>query len=75
MKEVLNELKEEYLEQVRDYKKNGIKHQIPNLLTFSRALAPFIIIPTLLLERLDIAIVELIIFAITDFFYGRIARK
>ncbi len=75
MKDVLKDFKKEFLKQVNDYKKNGIKYQIPNLLTFSRALAPIIIMPTLLLERLDIAILELIIFAITDFFDGRIARK
>ena len=75
MEDVLKELKEEFLKQVNNYKKNGIKRQIPNLLTFSRALAPIIIMPTLLLNRLDIAVLELIIFAITDFFDGKIARK
>ena len=75
MKEVLKELKHVFLDQVRDYKTNGIKYQIPNLLTLSRAIAPVIIIPTLLLGRIDIAVIELIIFAITDFLDGRIARK
>lgn len=75
MKDVLKELRDEYIEQINDFKKNGIKNQIPNLLTFSRALAPIIIIPTLLCGRLDIAVLELIVFAITDFLDGRIARK
>ena len=75
MKDVLKEFKNEFIEQINDFKMNGIKKQIPNLLTFSRAIAPIIIIPTLLYNRLDIAIVELIIFAITDFLDGRLARK
>ncbi len=75
IKGVINDFIVEFKEQFLNIKKNGIKKQIPNILTFSRALAPVIIIPTILLKRLDIAIVELIIFAITDFLDGRLARK
>ena len=67
----MKEFKEEYAK----IKDNEFKKQIPNLLTLSRALAPVIIIPTLVIDRLDIAIVELIFFELTDFFDGRLARK
>ena len=65
----------EFKEQIDDAKKNGIKKQIPNILTLSRAIAPIVIIPAILCERIDIATIELIIFALTDFFDGRLARK
>ena len=61
--------------QVRDIKNGNIKRQIPNMLTFSRALSPFIIIPAMLLGKIKIAIGALIFFAITDFLDGKIARK
>lgn len=61
--------------QVRDIKNGNIKRQIPNMLTFSRALSPFIIIPAMLLGEIKIAIGALIFFAITDFLDGKIARK
>lgn len=75
MKDVIKEFINEFKEQVLSIKKDGIKKQIPNMLTFSRALAPLIIIPTILLGRLDIAIVELAFFALTDCLDGRLARK
>ena len=75
MKEVIKEFSREFRENAKSIKKDGLKRQIPNMLTFSRALAPLIIIPTLLFNRLDIAVVELIFFAITDFLDGRLARK
>ena len=56
-------------------KNNEFKKQIPNILTFSRAIAPMIIIPTIMLKRLDIAVVLLVLFELTDFFDGRLARK
>mgnify|MGYP003375654289 FL=1 len=58
-----------------DIKNGNIKRQIPNMLTFSRALSPFIIIPAMLLGEIKIAIGALIFFAITDFLDGKIARK
>lgn len=61
--------------QVRDIKNGNIKRQIPNMLTFSRALSPFIIIPAMLFGEIKIAIGALIFFAITDFLDGKIARK
>ena len=75
MKDVIKNFANEFKEQVLSIKKDGIKKQIPNMLTFSRALAPIIIIPTILLGRLDIAIIELIFFALTDCLDGVLARK
>lgn len=75
MKQTIKEFFNDLVDNIEKIKINGIKKQIPNILTFSRALAPLIIIPTLLFNKLYIAIIELIIFAITDFFDGKLARK
>ena len=75
MKEVIVEFLDEFRLQFKNLKKYGIKNQIPNMLTFSRAIAPIIVIPTVLFGKIKIAIIELILFELTDFFDGRIARK
>lgn len=75
MKELLKEFWSEFKEEASSIKKNGIKTQIPNMLTFSRALAPLLVVPTILLGRIDIAICELVLFELTDFLDGRLARK
>ena len=75
MREIICKFKNDFMLQIKNIKKGKIKEQIPNMLTFSRALAPFIIIPTVLLGRMDIAILALVLFAITDFLDGRLARK
>ena len=75
MVEVIKDFINEFNRELKSIKTEGIKKQIPNMLTLSRAISPLIIIPTILLGRLDIAVIELIIFAITDFFDGRLARK
>ena len=75
MKEVIIEFWHEFKEQVKSIKKDGIKRQIPNILTFSRALAPILIIPTIMFNKIYLAIAELVLFELTDFFDGRIARK
>ena len=75
MKKVLLNFILEFKTQIRSIKKDGLKKQIPNMLTFSRAISPIIIIPTIILGRLDVAVVELIVFEITDFLDGRLARK
>ncbi|MDY3934090.1 MAG: hypothetical protein SOZ11_00900, partial [Bacilli bacterium] len=67
MKKMIMDFFRDFKEQVDDIKKGNIKRQIPNMLTFSRALSPFIIIPTMMLGKLKIAIIALIFFAITDF--------
>ena len=75
MKDVIRNFVTEFKNNVLSIKKEGIKKQIPNMLTFSRALAPLIIIPTILIGRLDVAIGELIFFALTDCLDGSLARK
>lgn len=75
MREVIVEFFDEFKLQFKNFKKYGIKNQIPNMLTFSRAIAPIIVIPTVLFGKIKIAIIELILFELTDFFDGRIARK
>lgn len=75
MKEIIKDFIKEFKEEVKSIKTKGIKRQIPNILTFSRALAPIIVIPTILMNKLYLAIIELAIFAITDFLDGKLARK
>lgn len=75
MKKMIKDFFGDFKLQVKDIKNGNIKRQIPNMLTFSRALSPFIIIPAMLLGEIKIAIGALIFFAITDFLDGKIARK
>lgn len=75
MKEVSKEFFREFGEQIKSVKTKGIKYQIPNILTFSRFLAPFLIVPFVLFNKLSIAVILLILFTITDFLDGRLARK
>ena len=75
MKKLVKDFFKDFVKEVKSIRRDNIKRHIPNILTFSRAIAPLIIIPTILLNRLDIAIVELVFFAITDFLDGRLARK
>lgn len=74
MKKLITDFFKDFLLQVKDIKEGNIKKQIPNILTFSRALAPFIVIPAMLLGKIKLAIITLIFFAITDFLDGKIAR-
>lgn len=55
--------------------KDQRRTQIPNILTLSRLLSPIIIIPLVLLDKLKLALVFIIIFALTDSLDGYIARK
>lgn len=75
MMQIISDFLKDFQENAKSIKKNGLKKQIPNILTFSRALAPIIIIPTLLSNKLNIAIIELIFFALTDLLDGKLARK
>lgn len=65
----------DFRKEFKSIKKKEIKRQIPNLLTLSRGLAPIIIIPAILFNKLYFVIILLIIFALTDFLDGKIARK
>ena len=51
------------------------KSQIPNILTLSRLLSPIIIIPLVISGNLKIALIFIILFALTDLLDGYIARK
>ncbi len=75
MKELFSEFIKEFISDVKNIKNDGIKKHIPNILTFSRALAPVIVIPTIFLNKLDWVIIELAILAMTDFLDGKLARK
>ena len=75
MKEVVEEFLLDFKKHFGSIKNDGIKKQIPNILTLSRAIAPIIIIPTILLGKIEVAVIELIIFEITDFIDGKLARK
>ena len=65
----------DFKKEFKSIKKKEIKRQIPNLLTLSRGLAPIVIIPAILFNKLYFVIILLIIFALTDFLDGKIARK
>lgn len=65
----------DFRKEFKSIKKKKIKRQIPNLLTLSRGLAPIVIIPAILFNKLYFVIILLIIFALTDFLDGKIARK
>lgn len=61
--------------QIKSIKKDGIKRQIPNILTASRLIAPLFIIPPIMHEKMILAGIILGIFALTDLFDGKLARK
>ena len=65
----------DFRKEFKSIKKKEIKRQIPNILTLSRGLAPIVIIPAILFNKLYFVIILLIIFALTDFLDGKIARK
>lgn len=58
-----------------DLKKGRIKKQIPNLLTASRLLSPFILIPLIYLDKKILSLIMIVIFVLTDTLDGFIARK
>lgn len=70
------EYKNNYIESIRKEVgfKNKLKKRLPNILTRSRFIAPFIIIP-IALSNLTIALIATILFALTDAFDGYFARK
>ena len=75
MGEVIVNFFKDFKKEFKSIKKKEIKRQIPNLLTLSRGLAPIVIIPAILFNKLYFVIILLIIFALTDFLDGKIARK
>lgn len=73
--EVIVNFFKDFRKEFKSIKKKEIKRQIPNLLTLSRGLAPIVIIPAILFNKLYFVIILLNIFALTDFLDGKIARK
>ena len=59
----------------KDLKSGNYKKQIANILTASRLLSPFVLIPLIILNKLLPAVIMVIIFALTDTFDGYFARK
>lgn len=70
-----DELKSGYKKIIYDLKNKNIKNQIPNILTSIRLLAPFILIPLIYFNKLNISLFVVIILALTDAFDGYFARK
>ena len=64
-----------FLNMLDNIKNKNIKQEIPNILTLSRLLAPFILIPLIILNKKISFIIMIIIFSITDFLDGYYARK
>ena len=64
-----------FLNMLDNIKNKNIKQEIPNILTLSRLLAPFILIPLIILNKKISFIIMINIFSITDFLDGYYARK
>lgn len=69
------ELLEEFEKVKNDFKNKNYKKQIANILTSTRLLSPFVLIPLIYLNKLKLAVIMIVIFAITDTFDGYFARK
>ncbi len=73
---MFKEYKTEIKNALKDFKNiKTVYKQIPNMLTLTRILAPFIIIPITLTSNLMVTIIISSIIASTDFFDGLVARK
>ncbi|MEG2322232.1 MAG: CDP-alcohol phosphatidyltransferase family protein [Bacilli bacterium] len=73
---VVNSFINDFKDNLKTFKKDyNIKKQIPNLLTFSRALAPAFIIPLALSGNIIGSLIASLLFATTDLFDGLLARK
>lgn len=73
MKNTFNELKKEFEESLKSTK--SLKSQLPNILTLSRGIAPFIVSPLILTGNVIPGLITAFLFASTDFFDGYLARK
>lgn len=74
--EIMEKYKEQIKEAIEDLKTPGRRHkQIPNLLTLSRMLSPFLIIPNALLGNSEEAMKLAAFFGLTDMVDGFIARN
>lgn len=59
----------------KDYKEGNIKKQLANILTASRLLSPFVLIPLMYFNKINIFVIMVILFSLTDTFDGYFARK
>lgn len=76
MKDIMEKYKEQFREALQQLKTPGErKKQIPNILTASRLLAPFIIIPSVAMGNFVIAGISTLLFSATDMVDGYLARK
>lgn len=69
------DLKKELKKIEKDFKEGNIKNQIANILTATRLLSPFILIPLMYFEKYKVFTIMISIFALTDAFDGYFARK
>ena len=74
-KELWKKYYNELINSIKAFFHGDFKKQFPNMLTFSRMLAPIVIIPLALFRLHDLTIISTIIFAMTDAFDGYLARK
>ena len=72
---MINILRSGLKEMFLDIKNKKIKKQIANLLTFSRFLSPFVLLPLFYFNKTTIFIIMIILFFLTDMFDGYYARK
>lgn len=76
MKEIWEKYKKQFKEAWKQLKTPGERRkQIPNILTSSRLLAPFVIIPSVAMGNFPLAGISTLIFSATDLVDGFIARK
>ena len=60
----------ELMASIKAFLKGDFKKQFPNMLTFSRMLAPIVIIPIALFRLHTLTVIFTILFALTDAFDG-----
>lgn len=76
MKKIWNNYKLEFIKNFKEFKNKKTRYkQIPNLLTFSRLVAPFIVVPLILLNYIYLSLIITVLFALTDLIDGKFARK
>ena len=74
-KELWKKYYNELINSIKAFFHGDFKKQFPNMLTFSRMLAPIVIIPLALFRLHNLTIIFTVLFATTDAFDGYLARK
>ena len=59
----------------KDFKEGDYKKQIANILTMSRLISPFVLIPLAYFNKILFCVIMVAIFSLTDLFDGYFARK